>query len=51
MHSLKRHDLRVFVLFLGAMAGLPYAALLLMGALTHLLIAGILLKGWFQKLT
>ena len=51
LNRLKRHDLRVFVLFLGAMAGLPYVALLLMGALTHLLIAGILLKGWFQKLT
>ncbi len=51
LNRLKRHDLRVFVLFLGAMAGLPYAALLLMGALTHLLIAGILLKGWFRKLT
>ncbi len=45
LNRLKRHDLRVFVLFLGAIADVPFAALLAMGGLTHLFIFGILLKG------
>jgi len=51
LNRLKRHDLRVFILFLGALAGAPFAALLFIGALTHLLLAGIILKGWRRTLT
>ena len=49
LNRLKRHDLRVFVLFLGALAGAPFAALIFVGGITHLLVAGIILKGWRQN--
>ena len=45
-NRLKRHDLPVFVRFLGALAGAPFAALIFVGGITHLLVAGIIVKGW-----
>ncbi|MEE8109799.1 MAG: NTP transferase domain-containing protein, partial [bacterium] len=39
LNRLKHRDIRLFFLFLGSLAGVPFAALLLSGVLTHLLIA------------
>ncbi len=47
LNRLKRRDLRIFLVFIGALAGRAYEALLAAGGLTHFLILGIILKGWF----
>ena len=43
---LKHRDLRIFVIFCGGLLGYPFHAMVAVGFLTHLLILGILFKGW-----
>ena len=43
---LKHRDLRVFVIFCGGLIGYPFHAMVAVGFLTHVLILGILFKGW-----
>jgi phosphatidylglycerophosphate synthase len=43
---LKHRDLRVFVIFCGGLIGYPFHAMVAVGVLTHVLILGILCKGW-----
>ena len=45
LNSLKRRDLRLFVIACGGLIGYPYHAMVVMGALSHLVIGGILAKG------
>jgi phosphatidylglycerophosphate synthase len=46
LSRLKRRDLRLFGIFLGALAGRPFEALVLVGALSHACVVGILYRGW-----
>ena len=46
LNRLKRRDLRVFIICLGAVVGRPFEALTIAGALTHLCVIGVLIKGW-----
>ena len=46
LNRLKRRDLRVFVIAVGALLGQPFAALLIVGALTHLVILWIMIDAW-----
>ncbi|MFV2072580.1 MAG: NTP transferase domain-containing protein [Thermoanaerobaculales bacterium] len=46
LNRLKRRDLRILLIFLGAVAGRAFEALLLAGAVSHLCVIGILIKGW-----
>ncbi len=46
LNRLKRRDLRIFGIFIGAVIGHPYAAVVSLGLFSHALIAGILVKGW-----
>lgn len=48
LNRLKRRDLRIFGIFIGAVMGHPYVALVSLGLFSHVLIAGILVKGWLQ---
>ena len=43
---LKHRDLRIFVIFCGGLVGYPFHAMVAVGFLTHLLILGIMLRGW-----
>ena len=43
---LKHRDLRLFVIFCGGLIGYPFHAMVAVGFLTHVLILGILFKGW-----
>ena len=43
---LKHRDLRIFVIFCGGLLGYPFHAMVAVGFLTHVLILGILFKGW-----
>ena len=43
---LKHRDLRIFVIFCGGLIGYPFHAMAAVGFLTHVLILGILFKGW-----
>ena len=43
---LKHRDLRIFVIFCGGLLGYPFHAMVAVGFLTHILILGILFKGW-----
>lgn len=47
LNRLKHRDVRIFLVFVGALTGRAYEALLVVGGLTHFLILGIILKGWF----
>jgi CDP-L-myo-inositol myo-inositolphosphotransferase len=46
LNRIKRRDLRLFGICLGALIGHPYAALLILGGVSHACIVGILLRGW-----
>ncbi|MEE8129016.1 MAG: NTP transferase domain-containing protein [Vicinamibacterales bacterium] len=46
LNRLKRRDLRLFVIACGGLIGYPYYAMVAMGALSHLVIMGILATGW-----
>ena len=48
---LKHRDLRVFVIFCGGLIGYPFHAMVAVGVLTHVLIVGILCKGWALQRT
>ncbi len=45
---IKRRDVRILTIAIGAVAGYPFVALLLIGALSHLALFGILGLGWIQ---
>jgi CDP-L-myo-inositol myo-inositolphosphotransferase len=44
--KLKRRDLRILVIAVGAVVGHPFVALLAIGSLTHLAVVQILVSGW-----
>ena len=46
LNRLKRRDLRVLVIAVGAILGQPFAALIMIGALTHLVILWIMIDAW-----
>ncbi len=46
LNRLKRRDLRVLLICLGAVVGRPFEALALAGLLSHVCVVGILIKGW-----
>ena len=46
LNRLKRRDLRLLLICLGAVVGRPFEALLLAGAVSHACVIGILFKGW-----
>ena len=46
LNRIKRRDLRLFGICLGALIGHPYAAMLILGGISHACIVGILLRGW-----
>ena len=46
VNKLKRRDLRILVIAVGAVIGQPLVALLVIGALTHLAVFQILVSGW-----
>ncbi|GAF67459.1 unnamed protein product, partial [marine sediment metagenome] len=46
LNRLKRRDLRLFAICLGAIVGRPFEALLAVGALSHACVVGILIRGW-----
>ena len=48
---LKHRDLRIFVIFCGGLIGYPFHAMVGVGVLTHVLIVGILCKGWALQRT
>jgi len=47
--KLKRRDLRIFVIAVGAVLGHPLIALLAIGSLTHLAVLQILVSGWHTR--
>ncbi len=49
LNRLKRRDLRLLVVCLGAVMGYPFQAMLAVGVLSHICIAGILMKGWVMS--
>ncbi|MFQ5720283.1 MAG: CDP-alcohol phosphatidyltransferase family protein [Acidobacteriota bacterium] len=46
LDRLKRRDLRLLGICVGAVVGHPYAALLVLGLLSHACVLGILRRGW-----
>jgi hypothetical protein len=46
VNKLKRRDLRILAIALGAVMGQPFVALLAVGSLTHLAVFQILGSGW-----
>ena len=46
LNRLKGRDLRVLIICLGAVVGRPFEALTIAGALTHLCVIGVLIRGW-----
>ncbi|MEE9293895.1 MAG: NTP transferase domain-containing protein [Phycisphaerae bacterium] len=46
LNRLKRRDLRLLLICVGAVVGRPFEALLIAGALSHVCVIGILIKGW-----
>ncbi|RLB41182.1 MAG: hypothetical protein DRH30_07350 [Deltaproteobacteria bacterium] len=46
VNKLKRRDLRILVIAVGAVVGHPFVALLAIGSLTHLAVVQILVSGW-----
>ncbi len=46
LNRLKRRDLRLLLICLGALVGRPFEALLLAGAVSHGCVIGVLIKGW-----
>ncbi len=50
-NRLKRRDLRLLLICLGALIGRPFEALALAGLLSHVCVVGILIKGWARSAT
>ncbi len=48
LNNLKRRDLRILVIAMGAVAGCPFFALLLIGAVSHLVVLAILGSAWLN---
>ena len=46
LSGMKRRDLRLLGIALGAACGIPYLALIVLGALSHLCVFGVLVRGW-----
>ena len=46
LNRLKRRDLRLLLIFLGAMIGRPFEALVIAGMLSYVCVIGILGRGW-----
>ncbi len=46
LNQLKRRDLRLLGIGVGAIAGYPYAAVFALGLLSHACVFGILMRGW-----
>jgi CDP-L-myo-inositol myo-inositolphosphotransferase len=46
LDRVKHRDLRVLVIAAGAMVGFAFEALLLVGVLSHAVVAGIMVRGW-----
>jgi phosphatidylglycerophosphate synthase len=46
LSRLKRRDLRVLVIAVGALLAQPFPALLMIGALTHLVVLWIMIDAW-----
>ena len=46
LNRVKRRDLRLFVIACGGLVGSPHYAMVEMGALSHLVIGGILATAW-----
>jgi len=49
LNRLKRRDLRLLLICVGAVAGHPFEALVLGGILSHVSVIGILIKTWRKK--
>ena len=49
LNRLKHRDLRLLLICLGAVAGRPFEALLLAGAVSHACVIGILFRGWWMS--
>ncbi|MCH8270988.1 MAG: NTP transferase domain-containing protein [Planctomycetes bacterium] len=45
-NRLKRRDLRLLVICIGAVVGRPFEALTIAGTLTHLCVIGVIVRGW-----
>ena len=45
-NRLKRRDLRILIICIGALLTRPFEALTIAGALSHLCVIGVLVKGW-----
>ncbi len=50
-NRLKRRDLRLLLICLGALISRPFEALALAGILSHVCVVGILIKGWARSAT
>ena len=46
LNRLKRRDLRIFIICIGAVVARPFEALTIAGALNHFCVIGVLIKGW-----
>jgi CDP-L-myo-inositol myo-inositolphosphotransferase len=46
LDRIKRRDLRILAICLGAVAGVPFAAMLAMGLLSHVAVVAIMVRGW-----
>ncbi len=46
LDRVKHRDFRLFVLSVGAVTGFAFEAVVLAGVLSHVLVAGIMLRGW-----
>ncbi|MFQ5549968.1 MAG: hypothetical protein ACE5FJ_01875 [Gemmatimonadales bacterium] len=46
LDRMKHRDLRLLVISAGALVGFPFHALILVGVLSHVAVAGIMLRGW-----
>ncbi len=46
LDRVKHRDLRVFVIAAGAVVGLAFEALWVVGVLSHAVVAGIMVRGW-----
>ncbi len=49
LNRIKRRDLRLLLISVGAVAGHPFEALMLGGILSHISVIGILIKTWRKK--
>lgn len=49
LNRAKRRDLRLFGIFVGAVCGFAFEAMVALGALSHLCVVGILARGWWRE--